>query len=62
MKKRQLAKPKEEINRPSRKTTGKLSEQYAEILRLRVEIARLRGSTFSRKQFEHERQKSRSGD
>jgi hypothetical protein len=60
MKKRQLAKPKE-IVRASKKTTGKLCEQYAEILRLRVEIARLGGSTLTRS-FEHERQKSRSGD
>jgi hypothetical protein len=61
MKKRQLAKPKEEIARASKKTTGKLCAKYAEILRLRVEIARLGGSTHPRR-FEHERQKSRSGD
>jgi len=41
MKKRQLAKPKPKITKASKKTTGKLCEQYAQILRLRVEIARL---------------------
>jgi hypothetical protein len=62
MKKRQLAKPKEKITRVSRKTTDKLCEQYAEVVRLRDEIARLGGSALTRKHFEHERQKSRSGD
>ena len=44
MKKRQLAKPKEKIRMISRKHAGKLSEQYAELLRLRSKIKRLSAS------------------
>jgi hypothetical protein len=44
MKKRQLAKPKAKITRISRKTSGGLRERYAELLRLRDEIARLAAS------------------
>jgi len=44
MKKRQLAKPKDKITRVSRKTSGELYERYAEVLRLRDEIARLAAS------------------
>jgi hypothetical protein len=44
MKKRQLATPKEKITGVSRRTSGKLYERYAEVLRLRDEIARLAAS------------------
>jgi len=40
MKKRQVAKPQAKITRAS-KTSGGLRERYAELLRLRDEIARL---------------------
>jgi hypothetical protein len=40
MKKRQVAKPKAKTTR-ARKTSGGLRERYAELLRLRDEIARL---------------------
>jgi hypothetical protein len=41
MKKRRLAKPKEKIKMISRKHARKLSDRYAELLRLRNEISRL---------------------
>jgi hypothetical protein len=44
MKKRRLEKPKEKINRTSKKPAGDLCEQYAELLRLRIEIRRLAAS------------------
>jgi hypothetical protein len=44
MKKRELARPIEKITMAFRKTSGKLCEGYAEILRLRDEIARLAAS------------------
>jgi hypothetical protein len=44
MKKRQLAKPKEKIARVSRKTSDELYERYAEVRRLRDQIARLAAS------------------
>jgi hypothetical protein len=41
MKKPRLARPKEKINRNSKRPAGNLCEQYAELLRLRDEIRRL---------------------